>query len=155
VSVPHESIIPFYRGKCDPRLPDRRLGLKDAGFNSQTKEAPGYSKEYGNYDLRRRNGLGSPTDNFSGVRLRIECAQILQIERPKSVFDRVADSDNSIFQAVSKQDDERASTAAELRSADGARAAGVESAVALHSISHPRIGAPDTARQLLPAHPTR
>jgi hypothetical protein len=31
----------------------------------------------------------------------------------------------------------------------------VESAVALHSIFHPRIGVPDTAHQLLPAHPIR
>jgi hypothetical protein len=56
--------------------------------------------------------LRFPTHNFNAVRLRFECAQILQIERPERIFDRVADTDNSIFQAVSKQDDERASTAA-------------------------------------------
>jgi hypothetical protein len=87
--------------------------------------------------------------------LRFKRPQILQIKRSKGVFDRVADTDNPIFQAVSKQDDERASTAAQLRSADGARAARVESAIAFHSISHPRIGVPDTARQLLPAHSIR
>jgi hypothetical protein len=81
----------------------------------------------------------SPTYNFNAVRLRFECAQILQIECPKSVFDRVADTDNSIFQTVSKQDDERASTAAQLWSAHSARAARVENAIAFHSISHPRI----------------
>ncbi len=94
------------------------------------------------WKLRRTTpviGSRSPTYNFNAVRLRFECAQILQIECPKSVFDRVPDTDNSIFQAVSKQDDERASAAAQLRSAHSARAARVESAIALHSISHPRI----------------
>jgi len=81
--------------------------------------------------------------------------QILQIERPKSVFDGVADSDNSMVKAVPKQNDESASTAAQLWSADRARAARVESAIAFHSIFHPRVGVPDAARQLLPAHPTR
>ena len=81
----------------------------------------------------------SPTYHFNAVRLRFECAKILQIECPKSVFDRVADTDNSIFQTVSKQDDERASTAAQLWSAHSARAARVENAIAFHSISHPRI----------------
>jgi hypothetical protein len=80
---------------------------------------------------------------------------ISKIERPKSVFDRVANTNNSTFKAVSEQDDERASTAAQLRSTDRAWAARVESAVALHSIFYPRIGVPDTARQLLPAHPIR
>jgi hypothetical protein len=94
-------------------------------------------------------------NNLSAGRLRFECAQILQIERPKSVFDRVANTNNSIFQAVSKQNDERASTAAQLWSANSARAARVESAIAFHSISHPRIGGSDTARQLLPDHPIR
>src|SRR5439155_17893023 len=43
---------PFY-GLDDPRLPDRRLGLKDAGFNSLRRgRAPGYSTECGNCDLR-------------------------------------------------------------------------------------------------------
>jgi hypothetical protein len=42
-----------------------------------------------------------------------------------------------------------------LRSTDRARAARVESAITLHSIFHPRIGVPDTARLLLPAHPIR
>jgi hypothetical protein len=84
-------------------------------------------------------GLRFPTNNLNAARLRFECAQILQIECPESVFDRVADSDNSIFQTVSKQDDERASTAAQLRSAHSTRAARVESAIAFHSISHPRI----------------
>jgi len=95
----------------------------------------------------------SPTYNFNAVRLRFECAQILQIKCPESVFDRVADTDNSIFQTVSKQGDERASTAAQLWSADSARTARVESAIAFHSILHPRIGVSDTARQLLFAHP--
>ena len=95
------------------------------------------------------------TDSFDAVRFRFECTQKLKIERPKSVLDGVADSDNSIVKAVPKQNDERASTAAQLRSADRARAARVESAIALHSIFHPRIGVPDTARQLLPAHPIR
>jgi|SRR5256885_15802945 len=95
------------------------------------------------------------TDGFRAVQFRFECPQILQIERSKSVFDRVADSDNSIFKAVSKQNDERASTAAQLRPAHGARAARVAIAIAFHSIFHPRIGAPDTARQLLPVHPIR
>ena len=94
-------------------------------------------------------------EHFDVIRLRFQCAQILQIERPKSVFDRVADTNNSIFKAVSEQNDERAATAAQLRSTDRAWAARVESAVALHSIFHPRIGVPDTARQLLPAHPIR
>jgi hypothetical protein len=31
----------------------------------------------------------------------------------------------------------------------------VESAIAFHSIFHPRIGVPDTAHQLLLAHPIR
>jgi len=84
-------------------------------------------------------GLRFPTYNFKAVRLRFECPQILQIERPERVFDRVANADNSIFQTVSKQDDERASTAAQLWSADSTRAARVESAIAFHSISHPRI----------------
>ena len=84
-------------------------------------------------------GLRLPTHNFNSVRLRFECAQILQIECPKGIFDRVADTDNSIFQTVSKQDDERASTAAQLWSAHSARAARVEDAIAFHSISHPRI----------------
>ena len=135
-------------GKHDPHLPDRRLGLKDAGFNSVRRtNAPGYSTEYGNYDLRRQAiRLRFPTYNFKAVRLRFECPQILQIERPERVFDRVADTDNSIFQAVSKQDDEYASTAAQLWSADGARTARVESAITFHPISHPRIGVSETAR---------
>ena len=98
---------------------------------------------------------GFSPEHFDIIRLRFQCTQILQIERPKSVLDCVADTNNSIFKAVSEQNDERASTAAQLRSTDRARAAWVESAVALHSIFHPRIGVPDTARQLLPAHPIR
>lgn len=94
-------------------------------------------------------------EHFDAIRLRFKCAQVLQIERPKRVFDRVADSDNSIVQTVSEQNDERSSTAAQLWSAGRARAARVESAIAFHSVFHPRIGVPDAARQLLPAHPTK
>ena len=143
-------------GKYDPRLPDRRLGLKDAGFNNlrQERERPAIQQngEIATYDATAI-GSRSPTYNFNAVRLRFECAQILQIKCPESVFDRVADTDNSIFQTVSKQDDERASTSAQLGSTDSARTARVESAITFHSIPHPRIGVPDTAQQLLPAHP--
>ena len=110
------------------------------------------------WKLRRTTpviGSRSPTSNFNAVRLGLECAQILQIKSPESVFDRVADTDNSIFQTVSKQDDECASTAAQLRSAHSARTARVKSAIAFHSISHPRIGVSDTARQWPPVHPIR
>jgi hypothetical protein len=47
-------------------------------------------------------GSRSSTYNFSAVRLWFECAQILQIESAESVFHRVADTGNSIFQTVSK-----------------------------------------------------
>ena len=113
-------------GKYDPRLPDRRLGLKDAGFNNlrQERERPAIQQngEIATYDATAI-GSRSPTYNFNAVRLRFECAQILQIKCPESVFDRVADTDNSIFQTVSKQDDERASTSAQLGSTDSARTA--------------------------------
>src|SRR5438128_7142470 len=84
-------------------------------------------------------GLRFPTYNFSAVLWRFESAQILQIECPESVFDGVADSCNSIVRAVSEQNDERSSTAAQLRPANRARAVRVESAIAFHSIFHPRI----------------
>src|SRR5437773_11334582 len=95
-------------------------------------------------------GSRSPTSNFNAVRLGFECAQILQIKSPESVFDRVADTDNSILQTVTKQDDERAPTAAQLRPAQTARTARVRSAIAFHSVSHPRIAASDTAHPWLP-----
>ena len=119
-------------------------------------ENPKVFREYGNYDLRLETIVsGFSPEHFDVTRLRFQCAQILQIERPKRVFDGVADTNNSILKVVSEQDDERASTAAQLRATDRARAARVESAIAFHSIFHPRIGVPDTARQLLPAHPIR
>jgi hypothetical protein len=110
----------------------------------------------GKCDLQNQSDrLKFLTDNFDAVRFRFECPQILQIERPKSVFDGVADSDNSIVEAVPKENDERAATAAQFRPAHSARAARVESAITFHSIFHPRIGVPETARRSLPTHPIR
>jgi hypothetical protein len=120
------------------------------------ERAAGYSTQKGERDLQTKAiGLDFLTGCFDAIRFRFECTQILKIERPKSVFHGVADSDNSIVQAVPKQNDERASTAAQLRPTDRARATRVESAIAFHSIFHPRIGVPDIAHQLLSAHAIR
>src|SRR5207237_7339981 len=87
---------------------------------------------------------------------RFESAQILQIECPESVFSTVLPIPAiPLSKAVSEQNDERSSTAAQLRPANRARAAPVESAIAFRSIFHPRIRVADTAPQLLPAHPIR
>src|SRR5438067_13397507 len=74
------------RGKYDRRLPDRRCGLKDASFNSVRRtRIPRYSKNMEITIAVRKDFLRQTSFGCGS-----QCAQISQVERPKSVFDCVA-----------------------------------------------------------------
>jgi hypothetical protein len=72
--------LPFYGVKCNRRLPDRRLGLKDAGFNSiRRARASGYSTQWGNvtYEtivMRLRFPNGQLRCRSVSLRMRVDTA---------------------------------------------------------------------------------
>ena len=72
--------LPFYGVKCNRRLPDRRLGLKDAGFSSiRRARASGYSTQWGNvtYEtilMRLRFPNGQLRCRSVSLRMRVDTA---------------------------------------------------------------------------------